>query len=700
MATEQNNNAQEGVDSGVSEDAFEQTPAQAQYQTIDEQEKWLKELTASRKERKHFDANATNALKRYRDVRSDSMKEARFYNIFFANTEIKMGALYAQLPKADIKRRNDDADDDVSRVAANLLQRNIDYELQVGNFDATFKQILFDRSVPGMGIGWMRLEEDYAPQQHALDPLTGAVIPLPPQVLHQEACIDYVAWDDFYWSPSKVWTLCPWVARRISMDKHAVEERFGKTADPMVLREMSYSTKPANESKADALHPQNQTEATVDVYEIWDKQRQLIFWISEGAEVPLDVQEDTNGFEGFFPTPMTPLARFDTSNTQPISDYQLVKGKYEELDDLNMRCANLQQAMGVRFVYDAANPDLETLYTSTKENQGVPIKNWAGFMGDKGGLTGSMQFAPLKEISDAFVGASTQLDRIKAQIYEVEGISDFVRGAATPYETATATSVKSAQSSGRFAVQQAEVAKYVEALLKLKAHLICRFYDPQIIMKRAGNIAQADQQYIPAAMQLLKDEQMSGFRLTVSVDSLQLPNWNTEKAERTELVHAVTSFLAEAMPGIQQMPAMAPFAMSLLKFAVAGYKGSKDIEGVIDQGLQQLMQSQAQQQGQSQGKPSPDEIKAQAAQAKTQADMQIASMQENTKQQIAQMADQREMAKLQLAAQQSAAEQDTHARDQQLREQELTLKAQHQRSTHAHDAAVDMLTLNKPQGGM
>lgn len=697
--TDNYKNADEGVEVGVSEDAFEQDPVLAQYQTEDEQAKWLRELEASKKEREQTDKVAQEALKRYRDERGSGKSDTRAYNIFFSTTDIKLAALYAHLPKADIKRRFDDADDDTARVASNVLQRVISYELECGDFDTTFKQVIFDAKVPGMGVAWLRLDQDeqqvQVEQPPVVDPMTGMQYPqehiLQSQITHQEACIDYVAWDDFYWAPCKVWTLCPWVARRIPMDKQAIKHRFGDTCPPEVLSNLAFASKP---DKSQSLGPKNQIEPTVDVYEFWDKERRLVFWISPGAEIPLDVKQDTNDFEHFFPTPQRPLGRFDTANTQPISDYKLVRGKYVELDELNVRCNELRKALKLNFVYDASNPELKELYATTAENQGIGVKNWAAFMSDKGGLSGSVQFTPLEPIASAFATASAQLDRIKNEIYEVEGISDFVRGAATPYETATATNAKSAQSFGRFAAQQQEVAKYAEELLRMKAHLICRFYTPEQIMKRVGMLPQADMQYVQGAIALLKDDQMRGFRLSVSVDSLQLPNWNTEKAERNELVQAVTAFISQTMPGIQQMPQMGPFAMQLLKFAVAGYKGSKDLEGVIDQGLQQLLQ-QASQGSDKPAKPSPEEIKAQAQAQRSQTDMAIAQMQEETKRMLAQqdMQFQTFMAQMQANSEALAAQQ--KAKDQELRQLQLALQAQDNQADHAHRAAVDMVKLSK-----
>lgn len=691
--TEQNKNVYEGVDEGISEDAFEQDPVLVQYQTEQEQERWKKELEASRKERKNFDKMATMALKRYRDERSEKAQGASNYNIYFQVTDNKMAALYAQLPKADVSRRFNDPDDDVSRVASMILQRNIEFENQTGNFDTEFKQIVFDRAVAGMGVGWQRFEQNEEAQPAAIDPSTGVELQQPPKITDQYACIEHVAWDDFYWGPCKTWNLCPWVARRISMSRTDVTEHFGDKIDGKQLEEMAFSKGSDGKTGPESLAPKNQTEETVWVYEIWDKERGLVFWVCESAFVPLDVKQDTNQFPGFFPTPLPPLGRFDTSNTQPISDFQLTKGKYAELDKLNMRCSGLMEAMQLKFVYDAGNPELKDLFTTTRENEGIGIKNWASFMGEKGGLAGAIQFTPLDDITKAYASAAQQLEVIKAQIYEVEGISDIMRGAATPYETATATNAKSSQSFGRIAVQQMQVGAYAEALLRLKAHAMCHFYTPETLLARAGQLPQADMPFIEQAIALLKNEAMTGFRLNVSVDSMQAPNWNTEKAERTEVVHAVTALLQQALPAVQQVPELAPLTFGLLKFAVAGYKGSKDVEGVLDQGLQQLMQAKAK--GQQQGKPSADEIKAQAAAQKTQAQLQTVQMQEDTKRQIAQLEAQLKAAKLQLDAQATQAEAEARAREADLRQSSLALQAVKEQNDHAHTVAIDVVGLDK-----
>lgn len=681
---------------GMPED--DRDPVLVENQTVEMQAHWVKELEAARQERKKFDQSGDKIIKRYADEQSDEVGGGvSKYNVFFQTTEIKSAAIFARTPVPDVKRRFNDADDDVSRVAANLIQRSESYELECEGFDTKFRQVLFDRLVPGIGVMWARLDEtigepemEQVPQQAVdengvpmVDEFGMPVIELVErpiegsEIKDQKAETDYVAWNDFLWSPCRVWTDCRWEGRRIPMSKEAINARFKSTAPAEVLAALAFSVPTAGDLGKNTYTPKNATVATVDVIEIWDKERRLVWWIAENASVPLDVQEDRTDFPDFFPSPLPPLCRTTTSTTIPIPDFHEVRYQYNELDDLNHRTSMLTKAMRLQWVYDGSNPTLKDLFGNGAEFQGVPVNNWATMQAEKGGIKGSIEFIPLNDIAATYSTLISAREQVKAQIYEIEGISDMMRGAATPYVSATATSASSSLSSSRLDVQRQEVADYIARVLRLKAHLIAKFYKPEFILKRAGVLAQADQQYIAPALQLLKDEQLRRFRLLVSTESIQLPNWDQQQKERIGLLNAVTGFMAQTMPAVERNPASGPLAMQLLKFGVAGFKGAKDIEGTIDQGLEQMQQAAAQPKP---PKPTDAEVKAQAQAQKTQAEFAMTQMEEQTKLQIAQIqAD----AKKTVAAMQAQME----AMDARLKEAEVALRARKQQSDTAIDAA-------------
>jgi len=93
-------------------------------------------------------------------------------------------------------------------------------------------------------------------------------------------------------------------------------------------------------------------------------------------------------------------------------------------------------------------------------------------------------------------------------------------------------------------------------------------------------------------------------------------------------------------------PAATPMLLEMLKWGLAGFKGSQEVEGVLDQAIEKLNQQQSMQKDE-QKEPSPEQIKAQMEQAKQQFEMQKMQMQTQADQQK----QQGEMQQIQLEAQ-------------------------------------------------
>lgn len=710
---DENNIYKDPFEPAVAEVEIAVNPVLAKNQTHAMQRTWCAEIENSRRERKKFDKSAEKTIKRYADERGETEANRSYYNVFFANTEIKMAALYARTPVPDIKRRFNDADDDVSRVAASLLQRNIVYELDADHFDESIRQILFDRLVPGVGIGWARLDEEIGEPEFTpmIDPATGMPVidpetgepflePVEGSDIHDQlAAIDYVPWNDFLWAPCRLWSQCRWVARRIDLSKDEVEARFSETAPAQVLSDLNYSEEKTSDKARTQPTSSEVVNKTTCVFEIWDKERGLVWWISESSEVPLDVQEDRMAFPDFFPTPLPPLGRFDTNSTQPISDFKLVQDQYNELDTLNDRAAKKLQAIRTLWVYDSKQSSLGDVF-SAPEFQGLPIEGWNTLQTEEGGLRGVIEFMDNSPMVNEYMLLIDARDKVKAQIYELEGISDIMRGASQQYDTATATSAKASLGSTRLAVMMKDVADYIARLLRLKAHVICKFYRPERVVERAGRMPQTDEQYIGPALELLGSSPLSHYRLSVSTDSLQLPNWNQEKAERSEAIQATTAMLSQIIPAAEQNPALAVFGAHMVRFGIAGFKGAEPLESALDAFLEQAQEDMRNNAGQPKP-PSPAEIKAQAQQAAVQAEVQKTQIREQANLQVAEI---QAAAKREVASMQAQVDMQKNA----LREQEIALNTrmeeiklmlaqaelQIKASRSQHENALDIQKLN------
>jgi hypothetical protein len=121
---------------------------------------------------------------------------------------------------------------------------------------------------------------------------------------------------------------------------------------------------------------------------------------------------------------------------------------------------------------------------------------------------------------------------------------------------------------------------------------------------------------------MLKDFGTSLYSITVTADSLAAPDWAAEKEARTEFMGAASNYLMAAAPLVQQSPAIGTLLIQLLQWGAAGFKGSKTIEGVLDQAAKQL--EQAAQNPPPPPPPSPEDKKDEAGAAKALADAEKA----------------------------------------------------------------------------
>ena len=92
-------------------------------------EKWLNTIGAYDTEFKKWEARSNKIVKRYRDDnRISSTNDSVRFNILWSNIQALTPAVYSKLPTADVRRRFGD-NDQVGRVASQLLERAIDFEI-------------------------------------------------------------------------------------------------------------------------------------------------------------------------------------------------------------------------------------------------------------------------------------------------------------------------------------------------------------------------------------------------------------------------------------------------------------------------------------------------------------------------------------------------------------------------------------------
>jgi hypothetical protein len=604
-------------------------------------EDWYKTIMGYERSFKRWEARVDRIVKKYKDdSRYDRNPNARF-NILWSNVQTIQPAIFARLPRPDVSRRFRD-NDPIGRVASMMLERALEFELEhYGDYKSAMNNSVLDRLLGGRGVAWVRYEPhivgeesgmaDGAPEDgySVTEDTDEAETPEGmenenEERIEYECCpVDYVHWKDFGHTVARTWEEVTAVWRKVYMSRPALVERFGE--------ELGY--KIPLDTKPDDLKQSYKSDDGVYealIYEIWDKETGKVLWISKSLGKILDERDDPLQLENFWPCPKPLYATLTTDSLEPIPDFVIYQDQARELDVLCDRIDGLINALKVRGVYDASATELQRLFSEGENNTMIPVSNWMAFA-EKQGMKGAIDLVDLTPFASALMSCYQAMEQVKGQIYELMGIADIQRGQTDPNETLGAQIIKSNNAAGRLKTQQHAVVDFATSLLCIKAQIICNHFTDETLVQISGamQLSQQDQQLIPQAIALLRNEASKNFRIEVTSDSMIYQDEQQEKADRMAFLSAVGGFIQQAVPMVQQAPELAPMALEMLKFGVTAFKAGKQLEGIIDETADKLRDAAKA----AEGQPKPMPIELQKAQMDSQAKMQQMQMQSQLEQQ-------------------------------------------------------------------
>jgi hypothetical protein len=609
---------------------------------------WYNTIASYERAYKEWEARTDRIIKRYRDdSRTRNNPNARF-NILWSNVQTITPAIFARLPRPDVSRRFRD-NDPVARVASMMLERALDYEItHYGDYKSAMSQSVLDRLLGGRGTSWVRYEPHIAGEAGGMSegmPEDGLQVTEDTDEAETEggiyredqerieyecAPVDYVYWRDFGHTIARTWEEVTAVWRKVYMTRPALVERFGEELGGKI----PLDTKPETSKTFNEKMGEGAFEAVI--YEIWDKTSGEVLWLSKSMGKILDTRPDPLKLENFWPCPKPLYATLTTDKLEPIPDFVLYQDQAKQLDTLADRIDGFINALKVRGVYDASEPSLARLFSEGENNTLIPVKNYAAFS-EKGGMMGAINLVDIAPIANALQMSYQAMDQVKNQIYEIMGIADIQRGQTDPSETLGAQIIKSNNAAGRLKTMQHAVVDFATELLSIKAQIICNHFTDDTIVKISGamQLSPQDQQLIPQALALLRNESAKNFRVEVTSDSMIFQDEQQEKADRLEFLSAMSGFLSQAVPAAQATPELTPMLVEMLKFGVTAFKAGKGLEGMIDETADKFREQAKMAEGQPKP-PSPEqqkmEMQMQIEQAKMQAEAQKMQMQQQIEQ--------------------------------------------------------------------
>ncbi len=647
---------------------------------------WLAQLKSYEDEFKDWEKRCKQIIKRYRDERSENESRLTRFNALWANINTLGPAVYAKAPQPVVERRYLDKDQ-MARVASMILERALEVQIEVGYYHSSVQKAVLDYLLTGRGVVWERYEPTYGAAEREGDP---------EPVTYEKACTDYVGWKQFRHSPAPVWEDVWWVAKEEMMTRRELRDRFkgeDQQTGKLIADLVPMRKKGADESGKEV--PLATPRACV--WEIWNKRdRKVIFIAPDWPDAPLEEADDPLQLEGFWPCPRPLYATTTNDCLVPVPDYIEYQDQAQELDALTQRINALTDAIRVNGVYDASYPELKRILSEGIDNRMIGIANYAEFA-SKGGLDTAVDFVPIKDVVEALVRLYEARDRVKADMAEITGMSDIIRGQSQGASaTATEQRIKGQFASLRLEDRKKEVARFARDTIRIAAEIIAEQFSPEILAEMTaimpvildevqmamppapqmghnggppleaapgvppppGNGApgggppqpsagqqptmpapappdpnQIAQQIFMQACDLLKNDKMRTFRIDIETDSTIDIDKEQAKQSVVELFTAIGGFLEKALMVGQQMPALTPALGRSILFAFRRFGAGRDIEGVWEQAIDQLEKMAK---NPPPKPPSPDEIKAQAEQQKQQAESQRMQQQAAIDQQKAQ----------------------------------------------------------------
>lgn len=726
---------------------------------VDQVAYWLAQDKLAEEKERAWVKKARKIIARYRDERPANATDSHRYNVLWSNVQTIKPALYARTPKPDVERRFKDQDP-IGRTASIILERALSNAMDGCSFDVQMRAALDDLLLPGRGVCRVLYIPTYGDEikeeQTGDDPddgedQEGETAPVAStgdekqtplrEVVFEQVALTYVFWEDYREGPARKWADVPWLRFRAYMTREELVKRFkGKGArvnlDSTAHNEHAQPDKPDQGDQMQSLFKK------AEIWEIWDKTEKRVIWVAPGSSELglLDQVDDPLELPEFFPNPDPLLATMTNDQRIPVPDYMEYQDQASELDTITQRIDRLLRALKVSGVYAGEEKAaLQQLIDEGTENKLIPIDDWASFATDKGGLVNLIQWVPIQQVAETLIQLYNARDRVKQVLYEITGMSDIMRGASDPSETATAQNIKVQFGTMRLSERQRMVATFARDCIRLMAHVIAKQVSPQVISMMTGYpqlqpvppmpqgmqpmvsdpqsgqpmpnpalqqyqqmvapIIQKNQQLsqeFQAACQLIKEDMPHGFRIDIEADSTIEPDEQQDQQARMAFIEAITPFLQQTIPMTQTLPAAAPLVKELTLFMVRGYKVARTLEEKIEQFFD-MMEKQPPAPPPGQGDPhaaaaqaagdqAKAQVQAQGDQAKAQVEAQGNQLQAQTAQAATQSDANTKMQEIQIQA--AIAQQNNQAnqalaaqkmeQDRQFKTADLVLKQQAQ----------------------
>ncbi len=498
----------------------------AEYDAAKEQkfvQYWTGQLDSYYQEYKDWESRCDKIIQRYRDDRAykanGETTGGRKFNALWSNIQTLQPAIYIKPPKPVIERRYLDKDP-IARFSSMTLERSLEVTIEECGFHDSTKRAVMDYLLCARGTTWNRYEPTYGtpedlgptagddegtnePKAARADsgedePEEGEQPEAPRPVTWEKTYTDYVNFKNFRHSPAPTWTEVSWVAKRDFLTRKELRTRFTKIDEQsdkpiadLIPLQTDYEQSASEKRDHKDSRPKSRNKIPrAPIWEIWDKTTRKVIFIAPGWEsCALEVTDDPLSLQDFWPCQKPLYATVTNDTLVPVPDYVEYQDQAQELDSLTARIGALTDAIRVNGVYDASIPELKRILQEGSDNRMIGVAKW-NELASKGGLEKAMDFVPIKDVVEALIRLYEARDRTKADMAEITGLSDIIRGQGQgTAKTATEQRIKGQFATLRLQDRQAEIARFCRDGIAITSEIISEQYSPEILAEMTGMLA-------------------------------------------------------------------------------------------------------------------------------------------------------------------------------------------------------------------
>lgn len=610
---------------------------------------WLDRIANAEKALDDYQRRADNIDKLYADLKrlSEDTRDRQF-QLFWANIQVLGPSVYARTPVPVVVPKFKDRRP-LYRVSSELLERCAVVSFDIADINSVMLLLRDDLNIVGRSAAWVRYETKAEGEYET-----------------EKVCYDFKDRKDFLHEPARNWNEVGWVAAASYMAEDELKARFGSdaTAEYKVQKDDRDNGAADNRSKAKVWEIWSKEDKRV--YWVAEGGKEIL----EEDKPHLKLQGFFPCPKPAYATvqrrSLIPVPDFVYYKDQIEEINQLTNRIHALADAIKVRGFYPAGAAEIGDAVEAAIKSLDDRQVL------VPISNWAAF----GTTSGDpIIWLPIEVIANTVAGLVELRRQVIDDVYQIMGLSDIMRGSTEKEETLGAQELKAQFGSVRIRDKQGELVRIARDMVRIAAEIMAENFSPQTMLEMSqleiptdADIAQqaeqitgqADQTYqqamqqaqqavqqqpqaaqqvqqqldqyrqqlvqqtseqirklqeqptIEKVMAFLRNNKIRPFVLDIETDSTIAPDEQAEKAARTEFVAALGGMLQQFGPMIQMVPQAAPVLGEVLKFALAPFRAGRELEGKIDEAVDQ-MAAQAQQ---PQPNPEAEAIQAEMAMKK------------------------------------------------------------------------------------